>query len=83
MTELFLRARWGEFYSFFAQGNPPLAVQILALNTIFFMLWILRRMRNAPALREGTANLVQALLIGANVLIIFQRDIMYLLATYG
>jgi hypothetical protein len=77
MWELFFRARWGEFYAFFAQGEPPLAVQILALNTIFFMLWILRRMRNAPALRSNAANVVQGLLIGANALIIFQRDISY------
>jgi hypothetical protein len=77
MTELFFHARWGEFYAFFAQGNPPLALQILGFNTIIFVLWIMRRMRNATALRSNTANLVQALLIGANALILFQRDIVY------
>jgi len=83
MKSLFMQAQWGEFYAFFAQGNPPLVVQILVLNTIFFMLWIVRRMRNAPALRPATANTVQVLLIGANILIIFQRDIKFLLDTYG
>lgn len=75
MFDLFFIARWGEIYTFFAQGNPPLIVQILALNTIFFALWIVRRMRDAPAIRSETANIVQALLIGANVLILFQKDI--------
>jgi hypothetical protein len=77
MTELFIRARWGELYDFFAQGDPPLAIQILAFNTIIFMVWILRRMRGAPALRAHTANIVQVLLVGANALILFQRDIAY------
>ncbi len=83
MNDLFLHARWGELYAFFSQGNPPLAFQILALNTIFFVLWILRRMRDAPALRAKTANIVQGLLIGANIMIIFQRDILSLLKLYG
>jgi hypothetical protein len=80
--ELFLYARWGELYGFLSRGDPPLAVQILAFNTIFFMLWIARRMRNAPALRAQTANVVQALLVAVNVLIIFQHDIKNLLDRY-
>jgi len=79
VTELFFHARWGELYAFFAKGNPPLAVQLLVLNTIFFALWIMRRMRNARAMRSEAANIVQALLIGANTMILFQQDITYYL----
>jgi hypothetical protein len=81
--DLFWAARWGELYAFFSQGEPPLAVQLLAFNTIFFVLWILRRMRDAPALRSGTANVVQVLLIAANVMILFQKDIEHLLKQFS
>jgi hypothetical protein len=61
--DLLRQADWDEFYTFFTQGSPPLAIQILLINTIFFILWIVRRMRGAPALRRGTSIAVQALLI--------------------
>jgi hypothetical protein len=73
---LFWQANWEELYDFFAQGSPPLAIQILILNTIFFMLWIVRRMRGAPALRRNTSIIVEAILIIANALILFRRDLL-------
>lgn len=39
----------------------------------------MRRMRNARAMRSEAANIVQALLIGANTMILFQQDITYYL----
>ena len=61
MIDLFQRANWSEIYYFFAKGNPPLAVLLLALNTVFFIYWIVRRMRGARAMRSETAIIVQAL----------------------
>ena len=75
MLELFRDARWDELYAFFARGNPPLMAQIMALNTIVFMLFIVRRMRGASTLRSETASLVQSLLLVANMLAIFQENI--------
>ena len=71
----FWQADWGELYAFFAQGSPPLAIQILILNTIFFMLWIVRRMRGAAALRRETSIVIQALLVFANAAIMFQQNL--------
>jgi hypothetical protein len=71
----FRLADWGEIYAFFAQGSPPLAIQILIINTIFFMLWIVRRMRGAPALRRETSMIVQAILILANMFILFRNNL--------
>jgi hypothetical protein len=71
----FWQADWGEFYAFFAQGSPPLAIQILIINTIFFILWIIRRMRGARALRRQTSIAVQAILIGANTVILLQQNL--------
>jgi hypothetical protein len=75
MLELFQDARWDELSAFFAKGNPPLIAQILAINTIVFMLFIVRRMRGASTLRSETASLVQSLLLVANMLAIFQDNI--------
>jgi len=69
------QADWDELYAFLAQGSPPLAVQILVINTIFVMLWIIRRMRGAPALRRETSIAVQAILIIANLAILFQNNL--------
>jgi hypothetical protein len=71
----FWQANWGELHAFFTQGSPPLAMQILILNTMFFILWILRRMRGARALRRETSILVQSILIFANIAILFQKDL--------
>ena len=49
--------------------------QILGINTIVFMLFIVRRMRGASTLRSETASLVQSLLLVANMLAIFQENI--------
>jgi hypothetical protein len=75
MLELFRDARWDELYAFFARGYPPLIAQILGINTIVFMLFIVRRMRGASTLRSETASLVQSLLLVANMLAIFQENI--------
>ena len=72
MLDLFFRAPWGELYGFFGRGEPTLALQLLALNTVFFVLFIFRRMRGAHAMRMETATTVQSLLIFANALIMFQ-----------
>ena len=71
----FQQSDWDEVYAFLAQGSPPLAIQILIINTIFFMLWIVRRMRGVPALRRETSIAVQAILIIANLAILFQKDL--------
>jgi len=72
MLDLFYQAQWDELYAFFAEGHPPLAVQLLVVNTIFFMVFILRRARGARSLRSETAMVVQGLLLFANASILFQ-----------
>jgi hypothetical protein len=72
MLDLFYEVRWHEIYAFFAEGEPPLALQLLVVNTIFFMVFIQRRMRGARSLRSETAMVVQGLLLFANAAILFQ-----------
>jgi hypothetical protein len=73
MLDLFYQARWGELFAFFAEGQPPLAVQLLVVNTIFFVVFIMRRARGARTLRAQTAMAVQGVLIFANVVVLFQE----------
>ena len=75
MLEFITDARWDELYAFFMKGTPPLIAQLLALNTVVFMLFMVRRMRGKHALRVETASLVQSLLLFANMLAIYQDSI--------
>jgi hypothetical protein len=70
-----MAAFWDELYVYFARGDPPLALQLLALNSIVLIILMIRRMRGAPALRSDTYRLVQALLIFATTLVVFEVEI--------
>ncbi len=80
MFELFQRARWDQAYDYMASGDPPVIARLLAINTIFFILYIIRKVRVEHKMRDSTVMQVQALLIVANILILFQRDIQNLLS---
>jgi hypothetical protein len=70
-----LEPYWNELYRILSAGNPPLAMQLLVLNTFFFMLFIVRRMRGSSAMRREVAITVQALLLAANGCLLFQDTI--------
>lgn len=74
-TDLIFQARWDQLYAFFADGNPPLALQLLLLNTIFMAFFFFRRATTKYHMRKNTAYFVQGLLIATNVLIMFQHDV--------
>lgn len=75
MLNLFHRARWDQAYDFLSSGYPPIMFSILAINTIFLTLYAIRRAKNLHRMRQSTVIQVQALLVLANCLILFQRDI--------
>lgn len=75
MLQKFLNAPWWQLSDFLTRGQPPLAFQLLIINTIFFILFIIRRMRNERALHRSAAIQVQSLLIVSNALILFQEQI--------
>ena len=65
---------WEMARDFLMTGEPPLITQILVLNTVVLIFWIVRRMRGASALRAQTANIVQGLLIAANCAVLLNGD---------
>lgn len=75
MLELFNRARWDQAATFLESGDPPMIFRLLAINTIFLIFYIIRRAGSNAKLKQGVVMQVQAILIIANFLILFQRDI--------
>lgn len=75
MLELFRRARWDQAYDFLSSGDPPMMFRLLAINTIFVVIYMIRRAKSEHRLNQVALVQVQALLIVANCLILFQRDI--------
>jgi hypothetical protein len=72
--ELIYRARWDQLYAFFFEGNTPLALQLLIINTIFLVFFIVKRARAKNRQQQTTAYAVQGLLIATNAAVMFQKD---------
>jgi hypothetical protein len=72
--DLFWAADWDGLYRSLAKGNPPLALQILALNTIFLVIFIIRRTTSKNRMRNSTVEIIQLFLLVANIAILFQED---------
>jgi hypothetical protein len=75
MLELFHRARWDQAFDYLSSGDPPIIARLLAINTIFLILFVIRKMRIQHKMRESTMMQVQALLLVANFLILFQNQV--------
>jgi hypothetical protein len=75
MLELIRRTRWDQAFDFLASGDPPMIFRLLALNTIFLIFYMLRRTKSTQPMPQTTILQVQAFLLLANFLILFQRDI--------
>lgn len=63
-------ARWGEMYLFLTTGNPPLLLILLGINTLFFILYLVRRATKRNRLRASTVYFVQAAVVVANAIVL-------------
>ena len=79
MFDLVQRTPWQQLIGYFERGNPPIIVQILILNGIFFLWFASRRMRKAKPLRKETASTVQSLLLAINMVDVVQDSIVQVL----
>ena len=82
MLELIQRTRWDQAYDFLASGDPPMIAKLLALNTIFFILVIIRRAKGVKPLSQSGVIQVQGFLLLANFLLLFQSNIQHLIARF-
>jgi hypothetical protein len=74
--ELFYAAPWGELYRFFVAGNPPLALQLLIINTAILVFFVVRRLRRRTAVGSQSASVIQIFLIVANATLMFAPQLM-------
>lgn len=75
MLDLFWQKQFNDIYDIFAGGSPPLLLQLLALNTAYMLVQAFwkawpGRVRH----RHSTVNLVQALLLAANIVTVLRSD---------
>lgn len=75
MIELIRRTRWDQAYEFLASGEPPMIQRILALNILFLMLFVLRRVKFGKPMTQQGLLFAQGMLLLANILVMFQGDI--------
>jgi hypothetical protein len=75
MLEMFNQARWSDFYDVLSNGNPPLALQFLLINTLFFLIFAVRRARGKVSKNNNASYLVHGVLILVNAGIMFQGDL--------
>jgi hypothetical protein len=74
MIEMFKSARWNDFYDVLSKGNPPLALQFLLINTLFFVIFAIRRARGKGSKNTNASYMVHGLLLLVNAGIMFQGD---------
>jgi len=82
MLELLNRTRWDQAYDFLAAGEPPMMLRILGINTLFLAFYMIRRSKVPFPMKQLTVIQVQAFLLLANALVLFQRDIVSFLDRY-
>ncbi len=75
MINLFEKTNWQGAYIFLTTGHPPLILELLAINTIFLILFILRRMTGIYTRKAHTTYVVQALLILGNGAVLMQSEL--------
>jgi hypothetical protein len=75
MLDKIANAPWWQMADFFTKGDPPLIVEMMLLNTIFLIVVIIRRAKGLPTMRMESVLRVQALVILANAMVLFQDQI--------
>ena len=65
---------WFTLRDVFLAGDPPLAVQLLILNTLFLILNLLRRFAGDLAVRREVARGLVWVALAANLLLIVNVD---------
>ncbi len=76
MLELLKQAHWSDITTVLAQGNPPLALQLLVVNCIFFFMFAFRRLRGKKTRQNNAAYLINGILILVNAAVLTQAQLL-------
>ena len=79
MLHAILNAPWQQAFDVLAAGQPPMILRILAINTLFFILFLMRRTRGISSMPSKVAIAVQSTLLVINMMILYQDEIMRLM----
>lgn len=71
----FWAADWDGLYRVLASGNPPLALQLLAINTLFLVFFIVRNAASKHRMRSQTVEIIQLILLAANLAVVFHDQV--------
>jgi hypothetical protein len=72
-------ASYNEFWRIMSSGDPPLGLQFLAVNSVFLIIVILRRLRRQSTLHSGASHALQISLITVNFMVLMQDGLKPLL----
>ena len=75
MLEYLYLARWDQAFSFLQAGSPPIYVRLIAVNAVFLALYAVRKAAGGEAMSPGISLFAQLVVLGANLLILFQREV--------
>lgn len=75
MLDYIMNARWDQAYNFLLSGAPPVYVRLFAVNGLFLLLFILRKLAGARPMSEIASLATQFYLLVANVIVLFQTEI--------
>lgn len=75
MLDYIMNARWDQAYNFLLSGDPPIYIRLLAVNGLFLLLFLFRKIAGAQAMGEGSALFTQILMLAVNIFVLFQSDI--------
>ena len=69
-------APWGDWIIVMSRGNPPLALQFLFINLVFFLIFAVRRLRGHKTNQNNFSFVAHGLMFMANVAILYQADLL-------
>jgi hypothetical protein len=75
--DLLDRVHWGEYVHLLSQGHPPIVVQLVIVNAIFLILWIVQRARGTTAFRQESGIALQLLMLASNTYILLYGDVVF------
>ncbi len=74
MIELFKQAHWSDIVIVLSQGEPPVALQLLFANLIFFLIYAFRRLRGKKTRPNNASYLVHGTLVLVNAAVLLQTE---------
>jgi len=80
--DYFMAVDWDLAYRMLSEGSVPLVLQLLILNTIFLIAYVIRNATARYHLKRSTVLIIQGLLIGANLAVLLQGDYLPYLRPY-